>query len=93
MTTTTTPRPATFDAFDQIDTLSQPQTIEVIARNLKDGMVLVDPELGTPAVGLDHRIRSTRNSGNVSFLVADLENGGWRDLHLTGSVTVKVMAA
>jgi hypothetical protein len=81
-----------FDGFADIDTLAQPALVEVNASNLKAGMVLVDPELGTPAMGIDHKLRSTRNSGNVEFLVADLENGGWRNLSLFSNTVVSVIA-
>ncbi|AJA43758.1 hypothetical protein MILLY_86 [Mycobacterium phage Milly] len=81
-----------FADFTGIDSLAAVDTVEVKAANLKEGMVLVDPDLGTPAVGIDHRIRATRGTGNVSFLVADLDDGGWRDLHLRASLVVKVVA-
>ncbi|AEK09902.1 hypothetical protein FGG30_gp092 [Mycobacterium phage Pixie] len=81
------------DSFADVDTFATPAAVEVKAANLRPGMVLLDPELGTPAAGLDHKLRAARNSGNVSWFVADLDNGGWRELHLRPSLVVKVAAA
>lgn len=77
---TTTPAALIHASFADVDTLSQPATVEVRGAYLQAGMVLVD-ELGCPTAGLDHRIRATRNSGSVAFLVADLDRGGWTQQH------------
>lgn len=41
-------------------------------------MVVLDDELGTPAVGLDHRVRATPRSGLIAFLVNDFDRGEQR---------------
>jgi hypothetical protein len=61
----------TVDHLDPFATDSTP----VKATRLREGMVIMDPELGTPALWLDHRTRSTRGSGSVSWYAHDLETG------------------
>lgn len=85
-------KPAIFDSFADIDILSQPAVVGVLVSLLEPGMVLVDPELGVPLVGIDARVRSPRNSGQQRFLVANLD-GGWMHMNLSPSVMVKVVAA
>lgn len=84
---------AIYHRFDYIDALSTPATVEVRASDLKEGMVLVDPFLGTPLCGVDHKLPSPRNSGCVRLFCADLEDGGWCDRVILSSVMVKVIAA
>lgn len=74
-----------------IDTMDAVDTVDVAANALRPGMVLVDPELLTPAVAIDHRMRAVRGSGEVRYLVADLDNGGWSEVGLRTMATVKVM--
>lgn len=83
---------ATFADFSTIDVLDTPATVDVKAANLAEGMVLVDPDLGTPLVGIDHKQRTVRSSGNVTFFVNDFETGGWRDMNLGSNTVVKVVA-
>lgn len=80
------------EGFEDVDVLSQPPTVEVCGRNLRAGMVLVDPDLGTPAVGLDHKVQAPRNSGSVAFLCADLEKGGWVTHTFFGNSKFSVVA-
>lgn len=75
-----------------IDTLEAVDTVELRADALRPGMVLVDPELMTPAVAVDHRMRTVRGSGQTCYMVADLENGGWSEVALRSTLTVMVMA-
>jgi hypothetical protein len=77
-----------------IDPLTAYPTVDVLARNLRPGMILVDPELGTPLVQIDARVRSTPRSGNVSFNVWNLESGRFEPsgLHLRPTLTVPAIA-
>lgn len=84
---------AILDSFADIDALSTPKFVEIRADKIKEGMVLLDPFLGTPVAGVDHKLRSTTGSGMLSWMAADLEDGGWRNVHILPSVMVKVMAA
>jgi hypothetical protein len=83
---------AILESFTNIDTLAAVAAITITAANLRAGMVLVD-DLGCPVVGIDHRVKATRNSGGIAFLGADLDNGGWNRIELRRTVQVKVMAA
>jgi hypothetical protein len=83
---------AILDSFANIDALSTPEFVEVRADQIKEGMVLLDPFLGTPVAGIDHKLRSTRGSGMLTWMAADLEDGGWRNVNILPSVMVKVMA-
>lgn len=74
MEATTTHRPIILDTCDEIDPLEVFDFVRLTTRKLKPGMVLVDPELGCPAVMLDHRIGAIEG-GNVEWLVHDLDNG------------------
>jgi hypothetical protein len=84
---------AILDSFANIDALSTPEFVEVRADQIKEGMVLLDPFLGTPVAGIDHKLRSTRGSGLLQWMAADLEDGGWRTVTILPSVMVKAMAA
>ena len=86
-------KPAIFDSFADIDVLSQPEFVEIPAKDVKEGMVLLDPFLSTPVAAVDHKMRSVRDSGCVRFFCADLEDGGWREVSILASVMVKVIAA
>lgn len=75
-----------------IGTLTPVTVKSVLARNLREGMTLVD-EFDCPVVIIDHRLKTTvRGTGQVAFLVEDLEGGGWRDITLRPSKPVRVMA-
>lgn len=54
--------------------------------------VLLDPELGTPAVWLDHRVNSARGSGSVAWMGHDLDTGRFIEIQLRASLEVTVMA-
>lgn len=84
---------ATFSDFSDIDALSTPEFIEIAAKDVKEGMVLLDPFLGTPLAGVDHKMRTPRNSGCVKLFCANLEDGGWREHVIIASLKIKVMAA
>lgn len=83
---------AIFENFTNIDTIAEVAVITVNAASLRAGMVLVD-EFNCPIVGIDHRVKATRSSGEIAFLTADLENGGWNRLAFRPALHVKVMAA
>lgn len=76
----------------QINTLSEVAAVELPATGLRPGMVLVDPELRTPAAAVDHRMRTIRGSGEVRYLVTNLDAPGWSEINLSARGTVLVMA-
>lgn len=65
---------------------------EIKATSLKPGHVLMDPELGTPAAMIDHRIPATRGAGTVAYLVNDLDRGGWTKIEIHANKSVSVLA-
>lgn len=77
---------------DDLDTMEAVSTVSIPARSLKAGMVLVDPELDTPAAEIDHRTRTTRGSGEISFLVFDYDTRNWATVSFHENVSIKVMA-
>ena len=83
---------AILDSFSDVDILSNPPMVQVPAGKLREGMVILDPMLGCPVAGVDHRNPSPRNSGMVNWFVADLENGGWKEILLRPDVIMDVMA-
>lgn len=83
----------TTDTTLQPDILSAVPVVSVLGSGLRAGMVLVDPELETPAVELDHRTRSARGSGEVSFLAYDYEVRNWATVSVRTNALVKVMAS
>lgn len=70
--TATRPRIWTGD-HPKLDTLEAMAGVQIAGSALKPGMVLLDPDLMTPAASLDKKVSSARNSGQVSFLVFDLD--------------------
>lgn len=83
---------AILDSFADVDILSNPPMVQVRAGDLKEGMVILDPMLGCPVAGVDHRNRAPRSSGLCEWFVADLENGGWKEILLRPDVIMDVMA-
>lgn len=71
MTTTGTPR--VWPEHPSLDTLTELPGVQVLGSKLRAGMVLLDPELKTPAASLDHKVPSARGSGEVSFLALDYD--------------------
>lgn len=87
MTTATALR---LEDFSDVDTLSQPATIELLGSQLRDGMVLAD-ELGCPVAGLDHKIGRSAQ-GATRWLIADLDKGGWSETSIGHAAKVLVVA-
>lgn len=77
---------------DDLDTLQAVATVLVPGRLLKAGMVLVDPELDTPAAEVDHRTKTTRGSGERSFLAYDYDARNWIPVSVHANALIKVMA-
>lgn len=82
----------TIENVDNLDLLAT-TSIEVQAAKLAECMVLMDPETGTPAVWLDHKLTTTRNSGEVTWMAHDLETGRLITIRLRSTLAVSVMAA
>lgn len=76
---------------DSLDLLATNATM-VKASSLRECMVLMDPELGTPLMWLDHRLRSTRNSGEVKWLAHNLETGRIETISFRASLELAVLA-
>lgn len=68
-------------------------SITVKASNLRPGDTLLDPELGTPVYEIDHRMRAVRSTGDLKFLVADLEAHTYREIQLRPGVTINIVRA
>ena len=92
MNTETTTTAAILESVDHLDPFAQPAMTQVPATRVRECMVLLDPELGTPAYWIDHRIPSTPRSGQAEFMVHNLETGRFERLAITGHVEVPVMA-
>lgn len=75
------------------DTLEAVPGITVPAPELRDGMVLLDPEFDTPAAVIDHRMRTVRGSGEVKLLVHDLDARRYTETSVRATTTVRIMAA
>lgn len=76
----------------EIDPLTEVPVTTVTASKLREGMVLVD-EFDMPAAVIDHRMRATRNSGAVKFMLLDVETGGHIEHAFHANGTVRVAAA
>jgi hypothetical protein len=76
------------NAIDMLDTSAK----DILASSLRECMVLMDPELGTPAVWLDHKVRATRSSGQVTWAAHDLETGRLVTINLRSTMKVSVLA-
>ena len=68
--TARTLRPIIDDA--PIDCLDTFEAVEVLGRNLRPGMMILD-ELDTVCIVLDHKVPATRNSGCVAFLAENID--------------------
>jgi hypothetical protein len=64
----------------------------VKASALRAGMVLLDPEFGTPEAVIDHKVRSHRGTGDVRFLVQMLDSGRYVEVNIHEHRTVNVLA-
>lgn len=95
---TTAPARILGDNDDTIDALTTFEATEVIARNLKPGMVILDQEpivddLYCPVLVIDHKMKTPRDrSGNVKFLVEDVLHGGWTEVRIHANKPIKVAA-
>lgn len=77
---------------DQIDTLAT-ESVKIPASKLKECMVLMDPETGTPLMWLDHKMRTVRNSGSVHWMAHNLETGRIEEINLFAKLQLSVLAA
>jgi len=76
-----------------LDTFAALPYVEIKGSALRAGMILIDPELHTPIGEVDHKMRSQRGSGAVSFLMFDFDARSWTTESVTANGIVKVMAA
>ena len=90
--TATKPRIWTGD-HPKLDTLEAVAGVQVLGSALKPGMVLLDPDLMTPVVSLDKKVRSARNSGQVSFLVLDFDRKAYETVAVGANSMIWVAAA
>lgn len=77
---------------DAIDAFAT-ESVKVPASALKECMVLMDPELGTPLMWLDHKMRGTRNSGDVKWMAHNLETGRIEEISLFSKLQITVLSA
>jgi hypothetical protein len=87
--TTTTAR--ILPSVDDLDPFATTATI-VGAAALRECMVLMDPELGTPAVWLDHRLAASPRSGEVAWLAHNLDTGRLETVRIRRTAPVAVLA-
>lgn len=66
--------------------------VEIEASKLRTGMLVLDPDLNCALWAVDHRVKAARNSGSLSWMVEDFENGGHRTVTLSPSAVVPVAA-
>jgi hypothetical protein len=76
---------------ETLNLLDSFESVEVPASKLRPGMVIVD-DLGCPIAAIDHRLRSTRNSGDVAWFVENLEGSGYRRMAIRPTALVTVAA-
>ena len=81
---------ADVDALDPLD--GTVPAARVTATRLREGMVLLDPDLGTPAAWLDQRQRTAPRSGEVQWLAHDLATGRLTTIRLHRNTTVRTLA-
>jgi len=77
---------------DDLGTLDAVPTVSIPGSALKAGMVLVDPDFDTPAGEVDHRMKTTRGSGEVKFLMFDFDAREWTTQSVHHNAMIKVMA-
>lgn len=91
-------KPRIFQDSETVSELDTFESVMVEARALKPGMILLDPELGTPFYAIDHRKRSTPRSGQLTWLVEVLDGterrqrGRYTDMVLSPGRMVPVAA-
>lgn len=83
-------RPRIFKDGETINALDTFESVEIQAAQLRTGMLVIDPELGCALWSVDHRVRSARNSGSVTWMVEDLENGGYKNVSLSPKAMIPV---
>ena len=84
---------AVLDTVDHLGPLDQPTHATIRADRLREGMVLLDPDLRTPLYWIDNRLRSPRGSGQVKVNVWNLEDNRFETgVLITGRAMVPVIA-
>lgn len=82
---------AILDTVDHLDPFATDST-DLKATSLREGMVVMDPQLGTPLLWLDHRTRSARGSGQVTWHAHDLDTGRFEQHNFHQNHRVNVLA-
>lgn len=80
------------DEHPSLDVLVELPGVQVLGSQLRAGMVLLDPDLMTPAASLDHKTRTTRGSGEVSFLALDYDRRAYGTVSVRANALVWVAA-
>ena len=83
---------ARLESIDNLDTFSTPDSVVITGDKVRECMVLLDPELGTPLYWIDHKMPATRGSGDVKFMVHNLETGRIETVNIFRSTNVPAMA-
>ena len=82
----------TGDTFD-LDPFDQFATVLLAGRQLREGMILVDPDLATPIYVLDHRMPAEARSRGGRWLVHNVESGRIETLTFDAPTAVYPVAA
>lgn len=83
--TATAPKFVAYDIAD-FDDLTSFESVPTAGRQLREGMLLVDPDLGTPVYGLDHRL----GDGPGRWFVYSFELRKWESTTLSASFSFPV---
>jgi len=78
------------DGHPALDALDALPAVQVRGSALRAGMVLLDPDLMTPAASLDHKVRPARGSGNVAFLALDYDRRAFDTISVHANALVWV---
>lgn len=87
----TTTRPAIFDSTDHLSARSTPASVTIAAAQIREGMVLLDPESGTPLYWIDNKVRGSH--GSVQFNVWNLKTNHFETgFRISATTNVPAMA-
>lgn len=82
----------TWSEHPSLDALAELPGIQVLGSQLRAGMVLLDPDLKTPAASLDHKVRTVRGSGAVRFLALNYDHRAFEPVSVRANALVWVAA-
>lgn len=86
-------RPAIYPEHPDLDVLAELSAVSILARNIKPGHVILDPDFHTPLYSVDHRCHATARSGEIALLVFDYDTRTYREVRLLAAATIPLAAA